>query len=304
MQSWLKNTVRFGAVVSLILMSSIAQGGVMLRPALTGGTSTTPLHAPTMNSEGGGFDIVLSYSNAPSAAELAAFESAEATWESIIVGLKDGITDQSLEINVNLAPIDEEGGVLGSAGPTSVKWRTADPNYLYSDSGSMTFDTADIPSMAASGILEMVILHEMAHVIGFGTLWSSSGVVEHLYLQELCVDGTGEYTGANGLSAFQQEFVGQGAATYVPVELGGGSGTADGHWNEGDGGITTGILDTEGRDMNLMLMSGWANPGSHISETTIGQWEDLGYEVVPEPSTMILLVLGSTMLLTRRKRAA
>ena len=185
------------------------------------------------------------------------------------------------------------------------------PNYLYSASGTMTFDTADTANMAASGILEMVILHEMAHVIGLGTIWSSSGVGIGGY-QELYVDRSGEYTGANALAAFQQEFVGQEDATFVPVELAGGSGTANGHWNEGDikvkgivyGGLATDIVDHEGRDMNLMLMTGWANTGSHISDTTIAQWEDLGYDVVPEPATMILLGLGSTMLLKRRKRAA
>ena len=91
MQSWLKNTVRLSVVVSIVLMSSIAQGST--------------------------FDIVLNYNNTPSAAEQAAFEAAEAMWESLIVGYKDEITDQTLEIDVNLTGIDGPGGVLGSAGP-------------------------------------------------------------------------------------------------------------------------------------------------------------------------------------------
>jgi hypothetical protein len=36
--------------------------------------------------------------------------------------------------------------------------------------GSMAFDTADIDALIAQGSFGPVILHEMAHVIGFGTL--------------------------------------------------------------------------------------------------------------------------------------
>ena len=36
----------------------------------------------------------------------------------------------------------------------------------------MSFDTADLARMEADGSLTDVILHEMGHVLGFGTLWS------------------------------------------------------------------------------------------------------------------------------------
>jgi hypothetical protein len=36
----------------------------------------------------------------------------------------------------------------------------------------MSFDTADLDRMEADGCLQDVILHEMGHVLGFGTLWS------------------------------------------------------------------------------------------------------------------------------------
>jgi len=157
--------------------------------------------------------------------------------------------------------------------------------------------------------LEAVILHEMAHVIGIGTLWSSSGVGLPGY-QELYVDGTGQYTGATGLAAYQQEFVGQESATYVPVELGGGGGTANGHWNEGDGGFATGITrNSDGQDMNLMLMSGWLNGGSYISDTTLGSFEDMGYNTtlvlnaVPEPSSALLALVGFLGIGMRRHRS-
>ena len=101
------------------------------------------------------------------------------------------------------------------------------------------------------------------------------------------------------------------SATFVPVELGGGSGTANGHWNEGDGGFATGITRvSDGQDMSLMLMSGWLNPGSFISDTTLGSFEDLGYNTtlvltsVPEPSSALIMTIGSLSLLLRRRRAS
>lgn len=251
----------------------------------------------------GSFDIFLDFSGstvAPTADELAAFSAAEAEWESRIVDLKEDPGDKTLDISIDLDNIDGVGGTLGSAGPTAVKWVTGG-DYLYAGLGTITLDTSDTANMASNGTLNDVILHEMAHVIGFGTLWSSSGVGFSGY-QELYVSGSGQYTGAAALAAYQQEFVGQESATYVPVELEGGAGTADGHWNEGYGGAATGILDHFGRDMNLMLMSGWANPGSFISATTMGQWEDLGYIIVaiPEPSTLLMIGLSFFLFVRRR----
>ena len=90
--------------------------------------------------------------------------------------------------------------------------------------------------------------YEMAHVLGFGTR-EYNGVYQ---------DEAG-YTGVNALEQWRTEF-GQTNATYIPIELGGGSGTADGHWDE----ITcvsnfTGITDGNGNDMRNELMGGWLN---------------------------------------------
>ena len=289
-------------LITGVLVTSQAQAdGIMLRSEFTGVSESKSLGSGGLNLVSP-FDIVLNYNDAPTPAEQAAFTAAEATWESIVTGMVDTLGDLSLNIDVNLAPIDGAGDILGSAGPTFGKLGPEE-NYLYAAAGVMTFDTADTATLEAAGTLGDVILHEMAHVMGFGTLWSSSGVGFPGY-QELYVDGTGQYTGAAGLAAFQNEFVGQGGATSVPVELGGGTGTANGHWNEVDGGAgPTGIVDGSGRDMRDMLMTGWLNANSFISDTTMGQWQDLGYTVVPEPATMSLLVLGGVALVRRRRRA-
>ena len=265
---------------------------------------TTASHAVTV------FDIVIDFGSSTfTTSQQAAFTNAEATWENLITSYKTtGVTTgTTLTISANNPIIDGAGGTLGSAGPLT--GNSFGGSYLYALTGSMSFDSADVAALETAGTLEAVILHEMAHVIGIGTLWSSSGAGLPGY-QELYVDGTGQYTGATGLAAYQQEFVGQESATFVPVELGGGGGTANGHWNEGDGGFATGITRiSDGQDMNLMLMSGWLNGGSYISDTTLGSFEDMGYNTtlvlnaVPEPSSALLMLAGFMGISLHRRRA-
>jgi hypothetical protein len=203
-------------------------------------------------------------------------------------------------INVNLGNIDGVGGTLGSAGPNTANVTT---NYLYTNTGSMTFDTSDIPGLGSA--FEDVVLHEMAHVLGIGTLWSASAVTGNAVLgrQELYVNNSGQYTGAFGLAAYNAEFNQVGA--FVPVELGGGSGTANGHWNEvNGGGVNTGIVSNISlQDFQDELMTGWLGPNAtFISTLTIQSLQDLGYEVVPEPSSLVLFGLGFGPLILRWRR--
>ena len=118
------------------------------------------------------------------------------------------------------------------------------------------------------------------------------------------------------------------AETFVPVELGGGPGTANGHWDERDGGACcTGFTNSAGQDATFELMTGWLNAPVFLSQTTIQSFVDIGYVaaagsaplgitsgdwevpvttlpvgLVPEPESWVLLVAGLALLVFMARR--
>ena len=235
------------------------------------------------------------------------FDQAEAFWENTISGRVEGSTFQ-ININASVAPIDGPNNILAQAGPTlgtcsiggalngDLLGCNGNGGIVYTTAGIMEFDSADINSLAMGGpnfgdggLLD-VIVHEMAHVLGFGTLWDLNG---------LYVNGSGQYVSANTLAAYQAEC--DAAATFVPVELEGGPGTANAHWDEadfacGDGEIMTGFIDN----------------ANYLSQTTLAAFEDLGYTianvqapVVPLPAGGVLMVtaIGGFAFASRRRKA-
>ena len=222
------------------------------------------------------FDIRVSFDGGLTASQQSVFSNAELFWENLIIGYQDEFAGPGLDISATGAYIDGVGGTLGQAGPT---FGIILPTYTYATQGTMEFDSDDLLSMESSGNLFDVILHEMAHVIGFGTLWGDQ-------YNDL-LDLSGNYIGENALLAYQQENS-DPSATFVPVEQGGGAGTAGGHWDEPDGG---GYAE---------IMTGWLDNNTTISLTTINSFADLGYVInpdfavkqVPEPPTIAIFLLG------------
>jgi len=212
-----------------------------------------------------GFQITISFpDNSLTTSQQAVFQQAANRWQEIIVGDLPNVTDpatgQVIDDILILATgpaIDGAGGILGAAGPT--EFRPGAKGLPWK--GEMFFDSADIVSMETDGTFKDVILHEMGHVLGFGTLWTNFG-----YLQG---GGTANptYVGVNALREYRSIF-GLPNAAGVPVENTGGQGTADAHWRES-------VFVTE-------LMTGYAEmPGTAmpISRITVGQFQDLGYQV-------------------------
>jgi hypothetical protein len=193
-----------------------------------------------------------------------AFEQAANRWSQIITAdLPDiflpgiGLVDDVL-IDVSIEFLDGVGGVLGQAGPFVDSSR---PQSGLPSLGVMEFDSADLPQLEAQGTLDEIILHEMAHVLGFGTLWGRNGfdLLVGLFFPR--------FTGEQAAAAYRDLFgLGFFLGQTVPVEALGGPGTSRLHWRE------TVFTDE--------LMTGFFNPGSaRISTATIASLADLGYAV-------------------------
>ncbi|MCI0458891.1 MAG: hypothetical protein L0Z62_18180, partial [Gemmataceae bacterium] len=123
----------------------------------------------------------------------------------------------------------------------------------------MEFDTADLATLEASGQLYDVVLHEMGHLFGIGTIWQALGLLTGAGTTNprfLGARATAEYNALFGTSA-----------TSVPVE-GRPSpvGSRDGHWRE----------SVFGNELLTPYISGSSNP---LSRVTVAALADLGYTV-------------------------
>lgn len=202
--------------------------------------------------------ITLVFSSEMSAARRGVFERAAAMWDRVIDSSfdpieVDGEVLRGLQIDASISPIDGDAGVLGQAGPTVLRSDTGLPV-----TGIMQFDEADIARLEIEGSFEDVILHEMAHVLGFGTLWPRKNLIAGA--------GTNDprFTGVAASREFATLDPDGGSA--VPIANTGGGGTREAHWRElifGDE-LLTGFLS--GADRPLSRMS-------------IASFEDIGYEV-------------------------
>jgi Leishmanolysin len=229
-------------------------------------------------SSGQAFSITVRYvdRSPPTAAVVGAFNRAAAAWERIIidsvgslpVNLAAGACDSSqpainqrvkdLLILVHVREISDTvsgQSILGESGPCLVR----DPGNI-PVLGVMSLNSATLSSLAGSGLLDDVVKHEMAHLLGFGTVWD---------LDHLLRDSTTSnpwFSGADAQTAFRSADPSYGDKV-VPVEAGGGAGTTLSHWRES-------VMTNE-------LMTGFINnPGPNpLSAITIESMADLGYTV-------------------------
>jgi len=219
----------------------------------SGATFTNSFAGASAN---GQFDIVVHYSGDPK--YQGAFTSAATRWAQIIVAdIPDfnstsyGFIDDLL-IDASIVSIDGPGGTLGQAGPDEFRPGSRLPSH-----GEMQFDSADVAGMFANGTWTNVILHEMGHILGIGTLWSTLGLK----------NGAGDYIGTNALREYRA-LSGTAGATSIPIEHDFGSGTAGAHWDEDrfNAELMTGFIEAAGVPMP-------------ISRMTVGSLQDMGYTV-------------------------
>lgn len=177
----------------------------------------------------------------------------------VMGGRRQGVDD--IRINAAITDIDGPGGVLGQAGPTGLRFFSKLPV-----TAIMEFDTADAQNFADQGLFDDIVLHEMMHSLGFGTIWSQLGLTEGTIR-----DGDIVFTGENAILAYNTELAAIAAndpnsLNGVPVESDGGPGTAGGHWDE----------DTFVNE----LMTGFIDDENYVSAMTVASFEDMGYETI------------------------
>ena len=223
--------------------------------------------------------------------------AAEAAWEARIQFYSSEIPrvirDQlsSLKLSATVAPIDGPGGTLAQAGPRGILTLghedptspfTRDRPWAVAVTGAMTFDLDDFPSLAADGILQSTVEHEMAHAMGFGTLFELNNLATPL-------GGIGllQYTGQGYAIAGYRADINNPLVPFVPLEQRGGPGTAGGHWNDAPpffNQVFTAAFTKE-------LMTGFAgdvDPNSglvvfaptFVSRATYGAMADSGFAVI------------------------
>lgn len=237
-----------------------AYSGVTLRASYTAPATNPP---PAT----GAFDVQFVFGSGVTSSQRTLFEQAATRWEGVITAdlasatvnkaanlcgqnepAYSGTVDDVV-IYANVGPRDGAGGVLASAGPCLVR------SGGVTSYGVMNFDSAD----SGGPDLYETILHEMGHVLGLGTLWTRFGLTNY---SSGC-PATPRYTGASARS----EWSALGGSGDVPVENGGGGGTACGHWDE--------------ETFNTELMTGYSEGSASepLSRMTVGSLQDMGYGV-------------------------
>jgi hypothetical protein len=225
------------------------------------------------------------YGPDPSAQTRAAFDAAAARIEAIIAAdlpptrlnninlAADSVcgvpvtvneTVDDLVIYATVKTIDGIGKVQASSGPCLVRSTGKLPVL-----GRMEMDVDDLNALGTSGRLNAVVLHEMLHVVGFGTIWDQ-------VTPSRIVGAGGQDPPFSGPQAIQGcNAVGGSAicANGVPVEnctgiSGCGSGTRDSHWRENTfrTELMTGFIESQNTAMPLSVM-------------TVQSLADLGYTV-------------------------
>ena len=220
-----------------------------------------------------------------------AYATAEAFWESRIqnysTAMPKAILVQltKLRIIALLDVIDGPGQILGQAGPdaflTYQSGNLFEPRtFAFPTNATMTLDIEDVDFMAANDLLERVTIHEMGHALGFGPLWTQNGLVGPLAGVGLTQYIGGEYA----IKGYRQD-TGSPVLNFVPVEQGGGAGTAGAHWAAV--GVFDQILTPAFKHDIMVGVLGRVDPASgaivfgnaFTTNATWGGMADLGWEV-------------------------
>ncbi len=144
----------------------------------TGGTGTSVYISGNPSvADSSEYNIQINFVGSWSADLRQAFVSAAEAISDFILGDVSNVDSRrssidDLVITARLMNIDGAGGILGQAGPDAVR-----PGSYLPYKGTMEFDAADASAYQAAGLFDDIVLHEMLHTVGLGTIWSAKGLI-------------------------------------------------------------------------------------------------------------------------------
>jgi hypothetical protein len=238
--------------------------------------STAPANSTGSTAQ---FTITVRFVDAapPAQAVVTAFNLATTKWQSVIIDSVGSIpvtlaagacdsaqpavdeTVKDLLVLVHVRQIRDTvpgQAILGESGPCLIR-KPGNLPIL----GVMSLNRSTLDALANNGMLDDVIEHEMAHLLGFGTVWDLDGLLRDTTTSDPW------FSGPRAQAAFRTALP-SFTDKVVPVEANGGSGTTLSHWRES-------VMTNE-------LMTGLLNAGVNpLSAVTIESMADLGYSVNP-----------------------
>lgn len=233
----------------------------------------------------GSYDMEVLLTDSVSADLRTAFEQAAGWWMTILadtelpdvpadqigqLGCDDIVSEQpaaiidDVVVVIAVRPVDGPGGILAGARPCGVRAGSMLPFM-----GAIRFDEDDLDGLLERGDMddvEELILHEMGHVLGIGSLWGDFGLLREPSLEGSAGADT-HFAGALAVAAFDDAGGEDYEGAKVPVENQAGPGSGDVHWRQS-------VLVTE-------LMTPFASIGTvdPLSAITIQSLADMGYTV-------------------------
>jgi Leishmanolysin len=155
-----------------------------------------------------------------------------------------------LYLCAEIKAIDGAGTILGYGGPQAIRDDSKLPI-----TGFMVFDAEDVSWMKSNGYWYSLVLHEIGHVLGIGTMWQSKNLSGSA--TENC-----PYFGTHATYEYQ---VLTGCKGSVPLETDYSEGTRCLHWDE--------------ECFQGELMTGFVQGMMPLSRMTIAGLKDIGYTV-------------------------